>query len=397
VRDTIDEQPGDRPSIGLEAFLASRTRSLPEVLAAVDAAITRTTGDSLLAVGSLVEGLGTTKSDLDLILITPDPVMATLGPVTVISGTCVVDVQPIARSWMDQLLRRLDDWSASPWDVTHAAGFTLAERTLMHRMVNCRGLDDSFDDRPTAPDSRSLARLKLHVARQDARTIQVDLVGYREMGDFASLVFASQELLGHGVDALLAGYLQTNPLSKWRTRLLERLRDGWLEAVGLRPVGMTGVDHIWRLHRAPTRPLAAPAIGHALGTTTFARAAFLWAESVLLHGGPIREPFEWPWSSDSDDLPLPALEFDVDYSLADDGATVGRLNEFGRVVELESEELLVMLLCDGTTTERAAQQAVFGTQTSADGERVHRVAAAVAEAGLTQTSPPSGWPTARRT
>jgi len=394
---TIEEPPGYRRSIGLGEFLASRSRSLSDVLAAVDAAITRTTGDSLLAVGSLVEGLGTTKSDLDLILVTPDPVTAALGPVTVVSGTCVVDVQPIGRSWVDQLLRRFDDWSTSPWDVTHAAGFTLLERTILHRMANCRGFDDSFDDRPTAPDPRSLARLKLHVARQDARTIQVDLVGYREMGDFASLVFASQELLGLGVDALLAGHLQTNPLRKWRARLLERLREGWFDAIGLPPVGVTAVEHIWRLHRAPPRPLAEPAVGHALGTTAFARAAFLWAESVLLRGGPIREPVAWPRTSDSHRPPLPALEFDVDFSLADDRAIVGRLNEFGRVVELELEELLVTLLCDGTTTEDAAQRAVFGTWTPAGRKRIRRVASAVAEAGLTQASPTSGWPTARWT
>src|SRR6202008_2286814 len=102
---------------------------------------------------------------------------------------------------------------------------------------------------PEPPTREGLLRLKLHVARQAARTIQVDMAGLRDAGDHRSLAFAAQELMGHAIDAMLAAYGLSNPLLKWRSRLLERVPRDWELAMSVAPSGLTAGDRIWRLLR----------------------------------------------------------------------------------------------------------------------------------------------------
>lgn len=210
---------------------------------------------------------------------------------------------------------------------------------------------------PRVPSLSALARLKLHVARQASRTTQVDMVGYREAGDYGSLVFAAQEVLGHAVDALLAGYRLTNPISKWRSRLLESLPPDWERSLAVRPTGLPAGQRVWSLHRAPERPDERPALEHAFRITTFARAVFTWAESSLIKGSsaPLRAA-AWPRPErGSHDSPLPYLDFDVDFFLNDGRVTLARLNEFGETIEMSPREFALTLLFDGTTTAREAE------------------------------------------
>ena len=117
-----------------------------------------------------------------------------------------------------------------------------------------------------------------------ARTIQVDMVGYRDAGDHRSMVFAAQELLGHAVDGFLAGFHLTNPTPKLRSRLLERLPVDWGERLMLRPTGLSASELVWQLHRAPAAPTKKLALDHACRIATFARSAFTWAECELIGG-----------------------------------------------------------------------------------------------------------------
>src|SRR5829696_2572280 len=272
----------------LDEFLQLRQTQLPAVLAHVQNTVGLGADDVLIAVGSIVEGQGNSRSDLDLILITPrDPSPRVAGgSVTLVAGKCIIDVRVLAVDDTGELLARFGNWSQLPWDLTHAAPFTPDERILLHRLHHGLVLHCGEKEQVTAqiPALLDLARLKLHVARQLARTIQVDMVGYREVGDYRSLVFAAQELLGHAVDALLAGYQVTNPLPKWRSRMLESLPCDWEHSLGHRPTGLTAADLVFRLHRAPVRPDRELAVKYALRITTFARAVFLWAETSLVKG-----------------------------------------------------------------------------------------------------------------
>jgi hypothetical protein len=298
-------------------------------------------------------------------------------------GRCLVDVRVLPLEEVAALLDRFEAWSGRPWDVTHAAGFGIDERTLLHRFRHGRQLHVGARSRigerfPAVPD---LARLKLHTARQDARTIQVDMVGNRDAADHGSLMFAAQELLGRAVDALVAAYGLTNPLVKWRSRMLDLLPADWEQRLMLRPTGMSAGDLVWRLHRAPEERAERSVLRHAFAISTFARAAFAWAESVLLGWPAGAATAAWERvGPENGARPLPLLDFDVDFAPTPGGAVLARLNEFGHPLELAARDFAVALLFDGRTSERAAALAVHGSDE--DEGAVARLAARVHDAEL---------------
>lgn len=347
----------------LDEFLELHGTGLPSVVREVRAKFGLDSGDLVLAVGSTVEGLGNRKSDLDLVLITPkSPAeLGATGEVTMVVDRCLIDLRLLPSAEINALLDRFVAWVERPWNVTHSAKFTVDERTLLHRLRHGEPLHAGEDNVVTQrlPSLVDLARLKLHIARQNSRTIQVDMVGYRETGDYRSLVFAAQELLGHAVDALVAGYGLTNPLVKWRCRMLELLPADWERSLTIRPVGRTAAEHVWRLHRAPERPDEVAALEHSFAISTFARAVFAWASRDHLGGSGAEPPTAWhEIEADDDGAPLPFLDFDVDFALTKGGAAIGRLNEFGRALNLSPAEFALTLLFDGTTTAREALAAV---------------------------------------
>lgn len=289
------------------------------------------------------------------------------------------------------MLARFAVWAARPWDITRIADIGADDRRLLHRLLHCAVVHAGgrSDLAAAQPDLSSLARLKLQIARHTSRTIQVDMAGHLEAKDYASLVFASQDLLGHAVDALAAGYLLTNPTAKWRSRLLASLPAEWETALGIRPSGWSAAELFWRLHRAPERPDRLEAGRHALKIATFARAAFAWAEQRLL-GAPCdgRRPIRWPRVDRvSEDAALPYLAIDVDFSAHGDGVMIGRLNAFGTPLGLSRREFEMALLFDGSTTPREAEIAICGSYAVDASKRlVDHMISRVAEAGFSVTS-----------
>jgi hypothetical protein len=349
--------------IDLEELLRRGGADVPAVVAAVDAAVVVAPDDTLLAVGSLVEDLGSCKSDIDLYLITGRDAarLPEQDQVAVTAGTCLVDILILPAEKCASMSARLEAWANRRWSVVHAAGFPLPERTILHRLANGRVLHGPGDGRAIRPSATALARLKLHVARQNARTIQVDMVGYRSEEDYRSLVFAGQTLLGDAVDALLAGHGYTNPLPKWRSRLLERLPEQWEDDLAGRRLGRPAVDVVWDLHRAPDAATESAALEHAFRITTFARRVFAWAERVLLHRPLPPHPLS-PAVTPAADAhpPLPCLDLDVDFALGDGYVALARLNDFGDAVTMTSEEFAICLFFDGVSTAREADAVVLG-------------------------------------
>lgn len=353
--------------ITLEEFLYNGGTDLQAIVNSVDSAIGIHKGDHLIAVGSLVEGLGSIKSDLDLLLITSRDKkhLPANDHVGLVVGKCVVDILVLPSIKVKNLLSRFDQWSRSPWGVTYAMNFTIAERTLLHRFAVGRVLiskaeDNKFEKIRPAPIH--LARLKLHVARQDSRTIQVDMIGYREEGDFRSLMFAAQTILGHVVDALLAGHFSINPLPKWRSRLLEFLPSNWEQLLRIRPTGLTANQRVWELHRAPKNPDRNSCLEHAFRILAFARAVFMWCDyRLLLHEDSTKKPISIPQLAGKlCDTPLPYLDLDVDCILNDNSVTLGRLNDFSQPLDLTTQEGELLLFLDGTTTIQECKLAFRG-------------------------------------
>lgn len=347
----------------LKQFLQAGEADLAELVAQVDATLSIQPGDYLLVVGSLVEGLGTTRSDLDLLLITsrPEHLLPDEKEKALVAGRCLADALILPRAKLDTLLDQLSNWRRQPWDLRHAVRLSQSERVLLHRLLYGQLVAHGEGADPNAlprPSGEAVARLKLHVARHLARTVQVDMAGHRDGGDPASLVYAAQDLLGHAVDALTAAHGFTNPNPKWRGRLLRDVPDDWQAPLGIRPTSESAADAVWRLHRAPERPDMASTLEHALCITAFARAVFLWAEHRLVHRQPVPPPSPWPARNGG--APLPHLDLDVDVVLADGGGHVGRLNAFGTPLPLSAHELRLTLLFDGTTTAAEAEAVVCG-------------------------------------
>jgi hypothetical protein len=182
------------------------------------------------------------------------------------------------------------------------------------------------------------------------------------------------------VDALTAAYHHTNPVSKWRSRLVDRLPPDWEQDLAIRPSGLSAAERVWRLHRAPKFPHSVPAVRHALDITSFSRTVFVAAERRLLACWPphIGEPVNWDGvHRQPDDVVLPFLDFDVDYAATPDvegSVVIGRLNEFGRSLRLLPHEFAWLLLFDGVTTAGEVTDGIrdAGTATSVR-ELVRRV------------------------
>jgi hypothetical protein len=346
--------------MNIDDFLHFRGLDLPSIIENVEQNVRLAQDDVLLAVGSLVEGLGNHKSDLDLLLITSrnDDALSHEKEIPLGIGACLADLQILRPAGLHALCARFHAWNQEAWDVNHAAKFTLSEHKLLHRLSHGLSLSETQLGTvlPDLPSRRDLARLKLHVARHMSRTIQVDMVGHRADEDWETLTFAAQTLLGHAIDALTASHEITNPTEKWRFRLLDQLPSDWENRLGCRPTGLSVRNLYWRLHRAPERPGEKPCLEHAFRISAFARAVFAWAESSLVFEED-REPEQVKWNHDPQgpEEPLPYLDLDVDFCLRGDYVYIAQLNEFHEPLEFPRHALSLFLLCDGVTTKGEAE------------------------------------------
>ncbi len=136
----------------LDAFLVAAGTTRAEVVAAVTARLGLGPADRLLAAGSVVEGLGSRKSDLDLLLLTSADA-GTADQVALVVGRCVVEVRVVRPAALRALLDRFAAWRAGPWDVSREAGFGPQEHRLMHRLRHSLALHgDRPDGMPTVAD-----------------------------------------------------------------------------------------------------------------------------------------------------------------------------------------------------------------------------------------------------
>ncbi|WP_156379322.1 hypothetical protein [Rhizobium sp. Root149] len=337
-------------SMSFENYLAFKRTSKTAIRDAARLLANSNGEEIILAVGSVAEGLGNSKSDLDLLLLPKDDGVeeGAQAECSWVSGDCIVDMQILSASRMQALLARLEAWASEAWDVSRLAPFTTAELLLLHRLctgVPLSGGKEEQTARGLLPDRDQVARLKLHTARHMARTVQVDMVGYQRLGDWHSLLYASQDLLGHISDGLLAAFRFTNPNPKWRSRLLHGLPADWADGIVARSLTSDARDTVWRKHYAPPHIDVQSALAHASETTAFGRAVFALAECRLVHN------LETSWQKtvsrrhgiDPLQMHLPSLELDADFVILPDRVYIARLNEFDTALEIAFEHFPLIL------------------------------------------------------
>ncbi|MBW4579581.1 MAG: hypothetical protein KME42_08425 [Tildeniella nuda ZEHNDER 1965/U140] len=344
----------------LSRFLEWNKISLDDVFSQANASLELVTGDVLFAAGSVVEGLGNYRSDLDLILITQrnDIQYTSLNDVTVTVGDCIIDIRVIQFAELEYLLMYFDQWSKQPREPRRAKQFTEAERMLLHRLRTGQPIygETLFGQLRNQVNPTELARLKLDFARHFASTIQVDLDGFRTVGDHYSMLFAAQELLGHTIDALLAGYRRTNPYPKWRVRLLQDLPKNWDMQIPGRIDGLDPVQTFLKLHCAIQNDVPTKIFDHALQIVAFSRRVFPWAEYSLLDSQREQLSEGLIGSSASvstflEEPVLPHLNLDVEVSYQDNQLELRCLNRRENLYMLSPQMYLLLCLFDGKTTE----------------------------------------------
>jgi hypothetical protein len=79
---------------------------------------------------------------------------------------------------------------------------------------------------------------------------------------------------------------------------------------------------------------------------------------------------------------MPYLDFEVDFALAEDGVTLGRLNDFGETLTLSPDEFEVALMCDGVTTLAEAAMSCCGEGESTANDVIARLSEHASYASL---------------
>ena len=341
----------------LHEYLCSHSLTLDDLTASIEQAIQLNAGDVLFAAGSLVEGLGNGKSDLDVFLLTrrEDILLTSLNGLALLVRGCLIDVRVVQMSEVEALLDRFLRWASQPRHPRNALGIAYDDRKFLHRLSSGEPLfgETLLDTLRARLKFGDLARHKLDCARFLASTIQIDLSGLYQARDFLSMPFAAQDLLGYTADALVAGYGSTNPNPKWRARELDLLPDDWRDQVPGCPAGLSAAQMFVELHRAPAELTASSVFRHASRIVKFSRGVFPGIEYKLF--GPREAALPrlpaLESRSPSED-PLPHLDFDVQVSFQNGHFEMWRLNTPAILFELSPLGSSIVCLCDGESSKQ---------------------------------------------
>lgn len=202
-----------------------------DFMSALRDVIVEVPGGALALAGSLIEGTGNHRSDIDAYVIAPVPDDGRLSfsavQVVAIRGL-MVDIEyvdPVA-------LRRLTDTLAM-FPSTEirdqrpsATALSMAEAKVLHNLLLAHPIygADVWCDKIRAIDAPSLARLLFDFCSVSIDMIQEDTLGFLEVGDSESgrtLLRMLRQYLG---GAMLAAFGETNPAEKWRSLKLRRLK-----------------------------------------------------------------------------------------------------------------------------------------------------------------------------
>jgi hypothetical protein len=379
----------------LDQFLTAQGLTLDLVAAEAARHLALVPGDCLFLAGSLVEGIGTPTSDIDLFLVTDRENFQfhSMTDIALVVGDTLIDIRVVKHQDVRALATRFLVWRNAPRLPRRSFEFIEDERKLMYRIAVGRSLfgHDVMLALKADFTLADLARHKLDWARHLASATQIDIAGFLKANDRHSVFFATQELLGLTVDGLLAGFEYANPNTKWRARLLSCLEDDWENHLPGRRTGLSAQDRYLKLYTGMRADELQSIYLHALEVSAFSRAVFPWAEMRLLGARPAPHTSAVrPVPGPSPAHPLPPLGVDVEIRYSGGHLEVLRLNNSTEPLVFPAETHAFLACFDGVTDWSEAldsRRPEAGSGASKPAPGLDEIASALRFAGLESQAP----------
>jgi hypothetical protein len=214
----------------LDTFLRRHRLTPGDLAAAVREHLAPAGGEACYVTGSLVEGLGNGRSDIDVYLVTDRDLSDRLlsGKVAILPlGSAALDLEVLSRARVETLLERLAQF---PSDQARdhrisALAFSQPELKFLHNLAIGTALVNERAHRGLVSrvDARAIARIHFDYSLAWADTLHTDLLGLLEERDHASARYLLASFAGHVAAMFLAATGNTNPAEKWRVRKLAAL------------------------------------------------------------------------------------------------------------------------------------------------------------------------------
>ncbi|GGY26836.1 PqqD family protein [Paludibacterium paludis] len=347
----------------LEAFVREQFAPLPD--------------EPVYLTGSLVEGLGNRRSDLDVYLLTDRGMPSTLinGSMAIMAlERTTVDLEVISPARVDALLARLASLPSNEMrdQRVSATAFAPAELKFLHNLRIGAPIcnEDAFRRIASQVEGRRLARLLFDHAVAWINSLHVDILGLIEDRDHASARHLLHHYLGHLAAAFLAANGNTNPAEKWRVRKLAGLALGGGRAAMPGGASVAGMARSFQaLHIACEADAASvrrefgriARMGHAI--IPWGQRRFL--ENAALEPQP-EPPEDFPPAAhhhsghDATEAPLEPLELDCHLRYAGNGDYVLTAIDDGTTLTLNESGYELLLRFDGRTSRREAVRSLAG-------------------------------------
>jgi len=271
--------------------------------------------------GSLIEGMGNHRSDLDVYCLLADPsarpAEATFGDVAIrlIEGLAVdIEMPPLAK--VRDLMNRLAGFpshTARDGRVS-ATAFSPGEIKLLHNLGVGRPLRgrERFEALRATLDPRALSRIGFDYASAYLDLLHADILGMIEVEQFEGARHLLRAYRMHLAGALLAACGETNPAEKWRSLKLRTLQ-AWCAGLALPGDQSLGafVEGWFALDETIGQEPPAQSLGRLLHMTY---ALVPWALDRFYGGGVLAPEaargIDAPARSEGSEPPLPALRLD---------------------------------------------------------------------------------------
>lgn len=229
----------------LDEFLRSHGVDFTQLCCLVREYTQITDDEILYATGSLVEGLGNHRSDVDVYLVSDRDLAdrCTVGSIIILPlSSCTIDIEVVSSRRIDDLIRRLSQYPPEGQrDPRRSAlAFSPGELKLLHNLVIGIPINvgnDSFQALRSRIDPRAISRCLFDYNAVLIDVLHTDILGLLESGDF----YSARSLIGNFLFSLAGAFLavlgNTNPAEKWRVAKLLRF-EGALDHAGL-PGGLS--------------------------------------------------------------------------------------------------------------------------------------------------------------